>query len=288
MYDDDEDPQAAARRREEEAAYAAAQALKRKQEAEALAARQAAEARAEQQRLAEERRAKAEEIARKKREEEMYKRMGTDVIQPLPEIPPSLVDDMDPRGLKAWYLDEETSKPQLRCLSLKPGKKAGDARVTLHQLRDIGVVYFRINISDFSIVNRIVKHRCYKHTDELKLHQTHKDEATLDKWFVEHFNEDEQVRLITDGSCYIDVRSKQDTWIRMCLQAGDMVAIPGGMYQRGTLDENDFCAMMRLFQDSGRFNPIYRSERRAETLASRKDYIQALRRGNVASEMGWK
>eukprot|EP00759_Apiculatamorpha_spiralis_P016668 PhF_6_TR22759/c3_g1_i1/m.32452/K08967/mtnD, mtnZ, ADI1; 1,2-dihydroxy-3-keto-5-methylthiopentene dioxygenase len=286
---EDEDARGAARRAQEEAAYEAEQKEKRRREEQIREERAAAERRAEKQRELEERQRVAEEAARKKKEEEMFKRLGPDVIPELPPVPNSFVDDTDAKSMKAWYLDEETSKPTFRVQSLKPGRKAGtDSRVTLLQLRDIGIVYFRINLSDFGLVNQIVKERRYKHTDEIRAHQTHKDESYLEKWFTEHYHEDEQIRLVTDGSCYFDVRSKHDTWIRLRMNPGDLIVIPAGMYHRATLDENDYVAVMRMFFESGRWNPIFRTEKKAETLTCRLNYLRAVKRGNAATENGWK
>lgn len=251
----------------------------RKLEAERLEAEQKAE---------EERRRRIEEEKRKKKLEEEWKKLGSDVIQNLPPIPASIVDDKDPNSLKAWYLDDETSKAAYRTSSLKPGRKLDSPPVKLSQLRELGIIYYRINLNDFSIVNQIVKERQYKHTDEIKISQTCKDEQFLEKWFAEHCNEDEQVRLITDGTCYLDVRSKQDTWIRMHLQPGDLIVIAAGLYHRGTLDEDDYCAMFRIFRDAQRWAPLYRSEKRTETQSSRVQYLKTLKKGNVATDLGFK
>ena len=261
-----------ARRKEEED-------RKRKQEAERVA---------EERRLKEEKQKKIDEERRKKKQEEEWKKLGSDKILPLPPVPASHVDDNDPSGLKAWYLDDEVSKPQLRQLCLKKGKKKGSPKVTLQNLREIGIMYFKVNLNDFSIVNQIVKERLYKHTDEVRISQTCKDEQFLEKWFIEHLNEDEQIRLISDGSCYFDVRSKQDTWIRLQCNAGDLLVFSPGIYHRGTLDENDYCSVMRIFRDSQRWAPIYRSEKRADNNQARLQYLKVLKKGSVAADMGFK
>lgn len=250
--------------------------------------------RAESDRLAEEKRQKeekarrVEEERRRRKQEEEWKKLGGDVIQPLAPVPPSHVDDNDPSFLKAWHLDDEVSKPTLRMASLKKGRRPGAPRVTLQQLRELGVAYFRVNLNDFSIVNQIVKERLYKHTDEIRVSQTAKDEQFLERWFQEHFNEDEQVRLVTDGSCFMDIRSKQDTWIRLHLQAGDLVVFSAGLYHRGTLDENDYCQMLRVFRDAQRFAPLFRSDKRSDAHPVRLQYLKMLKKGNVANEIGFK
>ena len=277
----------AEQRAKEEAELKAREERRRKEEEDHK--RQIEEDRkAEEKRAKEEKLRRLEEERRRLRQEEEWKRLGSDKIVPLAPVPPSCVDDQDPQALQAWHLDDETSKPTLRQLSLKPGKRRGTPKVPLQQLRELGVVFFRINLNDFSIVNQIVKERLYKHTDEIRVSQTNKDEQFLERWFVEHFNEDEQIRLVTDGSCYIDVRSKADTWIRVHCTAGDLVVFAPGLYHRGALDEDDYCAVMRLFRDSQRWAPIFRNEKRAENHPARLGYLKSLKKGNVAADGGFK
>lgn len=283
----DDDQNEAEKRRQEEAAYKALNEKRIKEENERKRKQEEEKRAEERKRREEDQRRKEEEIRRRKQEEE-WKKLGSDKIVKLPAPPPSFVDDNDPNAMKAWLLDEETSKPQYRVLSLKPGKLLDAPPQTLLSLRELGIVYYRINLNDFTLINQIVQERKYKHTDEIKVSQTCKDEGFLEKWFVEHFVEDEQIRLITDGSCYLDVRSKQDTWIRLSLQAGDLVVVPPGMYHRGTLDESDYCAVMRVFKDSQRWNPIYRNEKRADNHPSRLQYLRWIKKSNVAAELGFK
>ncbi|EPY24751.1 1,2-dihydroxy-3-keto-5-methylthiopentene dioxygenase [Angomonas deanei] len=139
-------------------------------------------------------------------------------------------------------------------------------------------------MSDFSLVKQIIKERNYKHTDEVRVSQTAKDETFLERWFQEHYNEDEQFRLITDGSCYFDIRSKQDKWIRIHMHTGHLVVFPPGMYHRGTLDEDDYVAMFRGFFDAPRFVPVYRSSGGSDSNNVRLNYLMKLKKGDVASE----
>jgi 1,2-dihydroxy-3-keto-5-methylthiopentene dioxygenase len=261
---------------------------KRQKEEEERKKRAEADRLAAEKRDKEERARRIEEERRRLKQEEEWKRLGSDIILPLPPVPPSFVDDNDPTALKAWYLNAEVSKPAYTTSSIKRGVKADAPRVSLQNLRELGVIYFRINLNDFSVVNQIVKERCYKHTDEIRLSQTCKDEQFLEKWFQEHFNEDEQIRLITDGSCYFDVRSKQDTWIRIQANAGDLVVLAPGLYHRGTLDETDYCAILRVFRDAQRFAPYWRLEKKNETHAARMVYIKAIKKGSVAADLGFK
>jgi 1,2-dihydroxy-3-keto-5-methylthiopentene dioxygenase len=55
---------------------------------------------------------------------------------------------------------------------------------------------------------------------------------------------------INEGSGYFDVRDQSlpEKWIRIALEANDLVVLPAGIYHRFTLDNKNYTKATRLFQ----------------------------------------
>ncbi|MBW03587.1 1,2-dihydroxy-3-keto-5-methylthiopentene dioxygenase, partial [Eschrichtius robustus] len=110
--------------------------------------------------------------------------------------------------------------------------------VGLEQLRGLGVLYWKIKM-----------------------------------FYEEHLHLDDEIRYILDGSGYFDVRDKEDRWIRIFMEKGDMITLPAGIYHRFTLDEKNYVKAMRLFVG----DPVWTAYNRpADHFEARGQYLEFL------------
>ena len=80
----------------------------------------------------------------------------------------------------------------------------------------------------------IVKDQNYNFQDEITVSPKHlpEYEKKVKMFLEEHIHDDPEARGCLEGSGYFDVRDKNDKWIRILVEKGDLLIIPAGIYHR--------------------------------------------------------
>ncbi|KAK3440754.1 hypothetical protein EUGRSUZ_B01018 [Eucalyptus grandis] len=173
---------------------------------------------------------------------------------------------------QAWFMDESDGDQRL------PHHRSPPEFVSLDHLADAGVLYWKLNPSDYENdeeLRKIREARGYNYMDLLDLCPEKVDnyEQKLKNFYTEHIHGDEEIRYCLEGSGYFDVRDKEDRWIRIWIKPGDLIVLPAGIYHRFTLDTSNYIKLMRLFVGE----PVWTAfNRPQEEHPARKQYARSL------------
>ena len=77
------------------------------------------------------------------------------------------------------------------------------------------------------------------------------------------------------------MRSKEDDWVRIRLEKGDLMIMPAGIYHRFTTDEQNYTKALRLFKEDPKWTPLKRGEE-TDRNGFREEYLK-MRDGGVAA-----
>ncbi|KAM9317317.1 acireductone dioxygenase [Gastrophryne carolinensis] len=174
--------------------------------------------------------------------------------------------------VQAWYMDD-SAEDQRTPHRLQPNQP-----VTVAELRQLGVNSYKLDADNYENDPELVQMRRDHNYTFMDIITIHKDtlpnyEEKLKIFYEEHLHLDDEIRYILEGSGYFDVRDKQDRWIRIAMQKGDMITLPAGIYHRFTLDENNYIKAMRLFVGDPVWTPYNRP---ADESEARKQYLKSL------------
>lgn len=174
--------------------------------------------------------------------------------------------------LEAWYLDKNEDDQR------KPHRQNPNQPVSLEQLEALGVFYWKLNADVYETdpeLEKIREEHGYSYMDIITIHKDTLPnyEEKLKVFFDEHLHLDDEIRYILDGTAYFDVRDKEDRWIRIAMNKGDMITLPAGIYHRFTVDETNYTKAMRLFVGE----PVWKAYNRpAEHFDIRQKYLASL------------
>lgn len=109
-------------------------------------------------------------------------------------------------------------------------------------------------------LDALKQERGYIEQDEVKLSPaTPNLDAICAKFVDEHFHDDDEVRFVLEGEGIFDIRSKDDQWMRVVVEKGDLIVVPANRHHRFLLTESKQIRCVRLFKDTSGWTPHYRS-----------------------------
>lgn len=122
--------------------------------------------------------------------------------------------------------------------------------LNIKSIQKLGIFFKFLNGKDDPQLNEIKNKYNYNYSDVVTISKEElKDKYTTltNKFFEEHFHEDDELRYVLDGSGYFDIKDNNNKWIRIQMTKGCLINIPAGLYHRFTTDNNDYIVAMRIF-----------------------------------------
>ncbi|MDP2341663.1 MAG: cupin domain-containing protein [Deltaproteobacteria bacterium] len=134
--------------------------------------------------------------------------------------------------------------------------------LTAHDLEKNGVHYRHLGLDKAvfqPVLDELSQKRGYGTQDEVKLNgDTPNLPVVLKKFDGEHLHEDDEVRFLLDGEGVFDIRANDERWMRIVVEAGDLIVVPKGKHHRFELTELCRIHCVRLFKDVAGWVPVYR------------------------------
>ncbi len=135
-----------------------------------------------------------------------------------------------------------------------------DAAIDAGELSRVGVLHERLELGDYqAALERLKAERGYVAQDIVELHPELPNlRAVCDKFKDEHLHRDDEVRFVLSGAGIFDIRAQDGRWMRVLVEAGDLIVVPADLYHRFFLTERQQIRCVRLFKDAAGWVPEYR------------------------------
>ena len=182
--------------------------------------------------------------------------------------------------ITSWYMSDAGASVDQR----SPQQRDPPAPVSRAALAALGVLSWEglgAGLADAAAdpaLARIRAERGYSYHDVITIspEKLPNYEEKLKTFYAEHLHTDEEIRLVLEGSGYFDVKDAADRWIRVAMEAGDMIILPAGMYHRFTLDERNYIKAMRLFVGEPVWTAYNRGAEGTDAMPARAAFLTAL------------
>lgn len=132
--------------------------------------------------------------------------------------------------------------------------------LTARELQNEGIHYENIPAGDYQKdLDRIKKNWGYSAQDIVELNPgTPNLDAICAKFDKEHLHTDDEVRYVLEGEGYFDIRSRDDRWMHVFVEAGDFILVPADRNHLFYLTGQKRIRCVRLFKDNPSWTPVYR------------------------------
>lgn len=129
-------------------------------------------------------------------------------------------------------------------------------------LSNQGVYYARLPLAEAEYqgpLDALKQAKGYVTQDVIELRpDTPNLDAICAKFIDEHTHDDDEVRFVLEGEGIFDIRSTDDRWMRVVVQAGDLIVVPADRFHRFLLTDRKQIRCVRLYQDMSGWVPHYR------------------------------
>jgi 1,2-dihydroxy-3-keto-5-methylthiopentene dioxygenase len=135
--------------------------------------------------------------------------------------------------------------------------------ITAEELNRNDVYYTALSTDEAnyqSALDQVKRERGYIEQDQVALApSTPNLDAICAKFVDEHFHDDDEVRFVLEGEGIFDIRSRDDRWMRVLVERGDLIIVPKDRHHRFMLTDQKNIRCVRLFKDSSGWVPRYRN-----------------------------
>ncbi len=143
-------------------------------------------------------------------------------------------------------------------------EEGDDKAITIDELRAQGVHFEQLSTdpSEYQApLDALKKDKGYVEQDEVALSPSlpNLDEICA-KFIDEHLHDEDEVRFVLEGGGIFDIRSKDDRWMRVEVEKGDLIVVPEKRNHRFMLTDAKTIRCVRLFKDRAGWVPHYRNQ----------------------------
>ena len=137
-----------------------------------------------------------------------------------------------------------------------------DTEIDSETLNAEGILHQRLPLDESGYqptMDELKSERGYIHQDQVELRPEMPNLDEICKKFDdEHLHDEDEVRFVLEGEGIFDIRSTDDRWMRVLVEAGDLIVVPAKRHHRFELTDKKLIRCVRLFQDQTGWVPHYR------------------------------